>query len=108
MKIVNNYASDKTVTVSLNVTNSGEIDGKEVVQLYIRDMYAGVTRPVKELKGFELLELKAGETKTVSFTLTDAELGFYSNDGKWLTEPGAFKVFAGGSSETVMEGDFEL
>lgn len=108
LKVANTYDADKTVTVIVEVTNSGDVDGKEVAQLYLGDLYASVTRPVKELKGFELLELKAGETKTVTFTLTDAELGFYSNEGEWLTEPGAFKVFAGGSSDTVLETDFEL
>lgn len=108
LKVTNNYASDKEVLVSVDVTNSGTVDGKEVVQLYIRDLYASVTRPVKELKGFELLELKAGETKTVNFTLTGAELGFYSNTKEWLVEQGDFKVFVGGSSETVLEDDFAL
>ena len=108
LKVTNNYASDKEVLVSIDITNSGTANGKEVVQLYIRDMYASVTRPVKELKGFELLELKAGETKTVNFTLTEAELGFYSNTREWLVEQGDFKVFIGGSSKTVLEDDFAL
>ncbi len=96
------------IKVSVNVTNTGKYDGKEVVQLYIRDMVGSNTRPVRELKGFELIELKVGETKTVEFTLDKNTLGFYNNDGKFITEPGDFKVFIGGSSTTTLEGQFEL
>ena len=97
-----------SIKVSVNVTNTGKYDGKEVVQLYIRDMVGSNTRPVRELKGFELIELKVGETKTVEFTLDKNTLGFYNNDGKFITEPGDFKVFIGGSSTTTLEGQFEL
>ncbi|WP_299122794.1 beta-glucosidase BglX [uncultured Tenacibaculum sp.] len=96
------------IKVSVNVTNTGKYDGKEVVQLYIRDMVGSNTRPVRELKGFELIELKVGETKTVEFTLDKNTLGFYNNDGEFITEPGDFKVFIGGSSTTTLEGQFEL
>ncbi|WP_420553626.1 beta-glucosidase BglX [Tenacibaculum aiptasiae] len=97
-----------SIKVSVNVTNTGKYDGKEVVQLYIRDMVGSNTRPVRELKGFELIELKIGETKTVEFTLDKNTLGFYNNDGEFITEPGDFKVFIGGSSTTTLEGQFEL
>ncbi|POY37658.1 beta-glucosidase BglX [Flavobacterium alvei] len=102
------FAKGEPVTVSVEVTNSGNYDGKEVVQLYIHDEFGSLARPVKELKGFELIELKKGETKTVSFTLTDKELGFYNNDGNYLVEPGTFKIMVGGSSDKGLESGFEL
>ncbi|CAM1344971.1 beta-glucosidase BglX [Tenacibaculum amylolyticum] len=98
----------KNVKVIVNVTNTGEVEGKEVVQLYIRDMIASVTRPVKELKGFELITLKPKETKTVTFTLTEKELGFFNNTGAFIVEPGEFKVFVGGSSDTSLETSFDF
>ena len=85
-------------TVSIDVTNSGEMDGTEIVQLYIHDEYASVTRPVKELKGFERVELKAGETRTVSFEVTDDMLKCWGIDGKWSVEPGDFTIMVGSSS----------
>ncbi|HQF47412.1 MAG TPA: beta-glucosidase BglX, partial [Flavobacterium alvei] len=100
------FAKGEPVTVSVEVTNSGNYDGKEVVQLYIHDEFGSLARPVKELKGFELVELKKGETKTVSFTLTDKELGFYDNDGNYLVEPGTFKIMVGGSSDKGLESGF--
>ncbi|WP_417352279.1 beta-glucosidase BglX [Flavobacterium alkalisoli] len=102
------YAKGEAVKVSVEVTNTGDYDGKEVVQLYIRDIAASLSRPVKELKGFELVPLKKGETKTVTFTLTDKELGFFNNEGEYLVEQGTFKVFVGTSSDNVQETEFEL
>lgn len=96
------------VLVSFELKNIGDLDGKEVVQVYIQDVFASITRPVKELKGFELVSLKAGESKTLNFILTDKELGFYNNQGEFLVEPGDFKVFVGGSSNTVLESEFNL
>ena len=96
------------VKVSVTISNTGKIDGKEVVQLYIRDLVGSITRPVKELKGFELVQLKVGETKTINFTLNKETLGYYNNEGEFIVEPGDFKVFAGGSSITTLEADFEL
>lgn len=103
-----NPAKGEMVKVSVEVTNTGSLEGKEVVQLYIRDITASLSRPVKELKGFELVSLKKGETKTINFNLTDAELGFYNNNGEYVVEPGKFKVFVGTSSNEVLEGEFEL
>lgn len=100
--------SDNQVSVTVEVTNTSKVTGKEVVQLYIRDISASVTRPIKELKGFELTEFDPGETKTISFSLTENELGFYNNKGEWLVESGDFKVFVGGSSKTSLEADFEI
>lgn len=101
-------AVDSQIEVCVDVTNTGDRDGKEVVQLYIRDLVGSVTRPVKELKGFELVALKAGETKTVRFILDHATLGFYTNDGRYVVEPGDFKVFIGGDSNATLSADFSL
>ncbi|TRX22475.1 beta-glucosidase BglX [Flavobacterium franklandianum] len=102
------FAKGEPVKVSVEVTNSGNYDGKEVVQLYIHDEFGSLARPVKELKGFELIELKKGETKTVTMTLTEKELGFYDNDGNYLVELGTFKIMVGGSSDKGLESGFEL
>ncbi len=102
------FAKGEPVKVSVEVTNSGNYDGKEVVQLYIHDEFGSLARPVKELKGFELIELKKGETKTVTLTLTEKELGFYDNDGNYLVEAGTFKIMVGGSSDKGLESSFEL
>ncbi|WP_340152184.1 beta-glucosidase BglX [uncultured Marivirga sp.] len=99
---------DESLTLSVEVTNSGDLTGKEVVQLYIRDLVGTVTRPVKELKGFEKIELKAGETKTIEFTLSKSDLGFYHQDMSFYAEPGKFKVFVGTNSDEVLESEFEL
>ncbi|MCB0398331.1 MAG: fibronectin type III-like domain-contianing protein, partial [Winogradskyella sp.] len=96
------------VEIGVDITNSGKVYGKEVVQLYIRDKVASLVRPVKELKGFELIELNAGEAKTVRFKLTKKELGFYNNKGEYLVEPGEFDVFVGGSSYTELKSKFTL
>jgi beta-glucosidase len=102
------FAKGEAVEVTVEVTNSGNYDGKEVVQLYIHDEFGSLARPVKELKGFELIELKKGETKTVTLTLTEKELGFYNNEGNYLVEPGTFKIMVGGSSDKGLESSFEL
>ncbi|MDT4965432.1 MAG: beta-glucosidase [Acidobacteriota bacterium] len=86
------------LTVSVEVLNTGKRVGDEVVQLYIRDSVASVTRPVKELKGFERVTLRAGEKRRVEFTLTPQELGFYNREMKFVVEPGEFKVMVGNSS----------
>jgi beta-glucosidase len=104
----------QSITASVTVTNSSKTDGKEVVQLYIRDLVGSITRPVKELKGFEKIELKAGETKTVTFTISVNDLKFYAphsannSDLKFAAEPGDFKVFIGGNSRDVKEASFKL
>jgi beta-glucosidase len=98
----------ETVSVSVEVTNTGNYDGKEVVQLYIQDLVASIVRPVKELKGFEMVTLKKGETKTVVFKLTNKELGFYDNNGNYLVEAGTFKIFVGGSSDKGLNDSFEI
>ncbi|WP_130736044.1 beta-glucosidase BglX [Flavobacterium sp. J27] len=102
------FFKNEPIKVSVSITNTGKYTGKEVVQLYIRDVSGSLTRPVKELKGFELIELKKGETKIIHFTLTDKELGFYDNNGDYLLESGTFKVFVGTNSNDVLEKEFEL
>ena len=99
---------NEKLDIKVTVTNTGNYDGAETVQLYIRDMVASITRPVKELKGFEKIFLKKGESKEVHFTLTAADLKFYNNDLKFVFEPGTFKVFVGGSSDNTKEKSFEL
>ena len=98
----------ETISLSVEVTNTGNFDGKEVVQLYVNDAVASIVRPVKELKGFELVSLKKGETKTIQFQLTDEELGFYDNNGKFNVESGLFNIMIGGSSVEGLTGKFEL
>jgi beta-glucosidase len=99
---------NQTITASISVTNRGSRDGKEVVQLYIRDLVGSITRPVKELKGFQKIFLKAGETRTVSFTIGINDLKFYNSDLKYVAEPGDFKIFIGGNSRDVKEASFTL
>ena len=93
--------SDQKLTASAVVTNTGKYDGTEVVQLYIRDMVGSVVRPVKELKGFQKIMLKTGESKTVSFTVTTEELKFYNIDLKYDWEPGEFEIMIGTNSKDV-------
>lgn len=85
----------KKLTVSAEVSNTGKTDGETVVQLYIRDLVGSVTRPVKELKGFEKVALKAGEKKTVTFTVDEDLLAFYGLDGEKKAEPGDFRLWVG-------------
>ncbi len=92
---------NQTLTASVSVTNSGNRDGKEVVQLYIRDVVGSITRPVKELKGFQKISLKAGETKTVTFNITTNDLKFYNSNLKYDWESGDFVIMVGGNSRDV-------
>ncbi|RRQ47229.1 beta-glucosidase BglX [Chryseobacterium sp. SC28] len=101
------FAKGEKIIVSVDLKNTGKVTGKEVVQLYLHDEFASVVRPVKELKGFELAELKAGETKTITFALTDAELGFYNHQHEFVVEAGTFKVMVGGSSNAGLSMKFE-
>lgn len=106
--------SSKTMTpsssiqVSVNLKNTGVLDGEEVVQLYIRDMVGSITRPLKELKAFQKIYLKAGESKQVFFTLTEENLKFYNSNLDFVAESGDFKVFVGNSSSNVKESNFYL
>ena len=95
--------ADGTIILYVDVKNTGKVVGEEVVQLYIRDLVASVIRPVKELKGFQKIKLKAGETKTVHFTIDKEVLQFYTINRKWEVEPGEFLLFVGGNSLTEMK-----
>jgi beta-glucosidase len=93
-----------TVEVSVDVGNAGSRDGQEVVQLYIRQPVASRSRPLRELKAFEKIALRAGETRTVRFKLDVARLGVHDDDGRYVLDPGTFEIYLGGSSrasETV-------
>lgn len=96
------------ITVTVDVKNTGKYDGEEVVQLYIRDMVGSVTRPVKELKGFQKIAFKAGETKAVEFELTEEDLKFYNEKLEFVAEPGEFEVYVGTNSRDVLTSKFEL
>lgn len=96
------------IKASVNVTNTGGVAGEEVVQCYVRDLVGSVTRPVKQLKGFEKIALKAGESKVITFTIKPEMLAFHRLDMTYGTEPGNFKLFIGGNSRDVKEVGFSL
>ncbi len=102
------YKMGEPVELSITVTNTGNLAGEEIVQCYTRDLAADIARPVKELKGFEKIKLNAGESRVVTFRLTEKDLCYWNNELKWKADPGKFKVFVGGNSRDVTEGDFEL
>jgi beta-glucosidase len=104
----NSFNAHQKITASLTLTNTGKYDGKETVQLYIRDMVGSVVRPVKELKGFQQVFLKAGESKNISFTIGVDDLKFYNDKLDYTYEPGDFRIFIGGNSRDVKEADFKL
>jgi beta-glucosidase len=96
-----NPKGNEKITASITVTNNGKYDGEEVVQLYIRDVVGTNTRPLKELKGFQKINLKTGESKTVSFSISPADLKFYNHNLKYDWEPGEFHIMIGGNSDDV-------
>ncbi|WP_430817235.1 glycoside hydrolase family 3 N-terminal domain-containing protein [Carboxylicivirga sp. RSCT41] len=96
------------LNITVDVTNTGDYDGSEVVQLYIRDHVASVTRPLKELKGFEKVFIRKGETKTIRFAITEDMLAFFRQDMSFGTEPGTFTVFVGADSDTQNQVEFTL
>ena len=93
-------------TVAVSIKNTGSVEGVEVVQLYMQDPFASVTRPVRELKGYRRVALKKGESKELSFKLTSKELGFYDNQGNWLFEAGEYHIFVGGNSSASLKKSF--
>jgi beta-glucosidase len=101
-------SANNNLIIKVKVENTGNYDGEEVVQLYIQDLVASVTRPVKELKGFKKIFLKKGEVKEISFIITEEDLRFTGPDNKPISEPGYFKVFVGNDSGNVIESKFEL
>lgn len=98
----------ESVQASITVTNTGNWDGEETVQLYLQDIYATIAQPVKQLKHFQKVQLKKGESKTVTFTIGYNDLKFYTNDLKQIAEPGDFNVFIGGNSRDVKAAKFTL
>ena len=102
------FKPGETITISIEVKNTGTMTGKEVVQLYIRDLEGSANRPVKELKNFQKISLKPGEAKTISFKITEDDLKFYNSALKFVAEPGDFNVFVGGNSRDVTTGKFTL
>jgi beta-glucosidase len=100
---------DDKISVTVDIKNTGNRNGEEVVQLYINDLVASVTRPVKELKGFKRVGLKPAETKTIEFELPVKNLAFYDKDMNLTVESGMFKVMVGRSSKDIaLEGEFEV
>ena len=100
--------ADQPVKATITVSNAGNYDGEETVQLYIQDLFGSVVRPVKELKGFQKIFLKKGESKKVSFTIDVDKLKFYNNELKYIYEPGDFKLYIGTNSQEVKEAAFSL
>ena len=109
LQLSNNSMNERgKITASVTVTNTGNYDADEIVQMYIRDMVGSVARPVKELKGFERIHLKKGESRTVSFDITAKQLKFYNSALNWVCEPGEFEVMVGGNSSDVQTKKFSL
>lgn len=104
----NKMDKNGTIKAHVRVSNVGKVKGKEVVQLYIQDPFASAIRPVKELKGFELIELNPGESKDVSFSITADHLKFFTARQKWEVEPGTFHVYIGTNSAVTERKSFEL
>ncbi len=100
-------SGNSTITVSADLKNTGKVAGKEVAQLYIHDLIGSRTRPVRELKGFEMVALNPGESRTVSFTINAGMLAYYTAKNQWETEPGDFKFYIGGDANAKLEGSFE-
>lgn len=92
------YGKDDEITVSLTLANTGNCDGTEVVQVYVRDLVGSITRPVKELKAFDRVALKAGESKNLTFRIPVSDLAFYGLDGVKKVEPGDFQLWVAGDS----------
>lgn len=104
----NSLRNGEKITATITISNTGNYDGEETIQLYIRDMVGSITRPVKELKSFQKIFLKKGESKSVVFTITPEDLKFYNGSLKWVNEPGEFKVMVGSNSANTKEKGFEL
>jgi beta-glucosidase len=104
----NQYKLGETVELSVTVTNTGTLAGEEVVQCYTHDLSADIARPIMELKSFEKIKLNAGESRVVTFRLSEKDLSYWNHEMKFKADPGKFKVFVGGNSRDVKEADFEL
>ncbi|MDR2915175.1 MAG: beta-glucosidase BglX [Tannerella sp.] len=104
----NKFKVNETITVNVDITNTGNYEGTEIVQLYVQDKVGSVTRPVKELKGFQRIILKPGETKTITFNLPVNELTFWNIDMEKTVEPGDFRLWAGTNSQEGLFADFKV
>jgi beta-glucosidase len=99
---------DETINAEITITNTGRFRGKEVVQMYIHDRYASATRPIRELKGFQIVELDPSESKTVTFKIDESLLKFYSGNNRWEAESGDFDIYIGANSDTKLKASFVL
>lgn len=104
----NSIQIDDSISISMKVKNTGDYDGDEVVQVYMRDLVGSRTRPVKELKRFKKVFIKKGDTKLLNFKIHTSELGFYNQKMKYVTEPGEFLLYVGGSSQTEFSQKFNI
>lgn len=104
----NKIRDGQTLAVRVPVKNTGSVDADEVVQVYVRDLVGSITRPVRELKGFRRVTLKAGEGQVLEFAISTDDLAFYNNEEKRLIEPGKFELYVGGSSIAPKVGEFEV
>ena len=104
----NKMTTSKSILAEVDITNTGKYDGKEIVQLYIQDLFGSVTRPIKELKGFQKIELKAGGTRTVQFEISAKDLNFYNADLEFMTETGDFKLWIGTHAASQDFVEFEV
>ena len=100
--------SNEDFDVSVTVTNKGEYDGKEIVELYYKDMISSVMTPEKNLCAFKKIELAKGESKRVTFKMNARDLAFVNNDGKWITEAGKFEIYAGGSLSNLLTAELNV
>jgi beta-glucosidase len=100
--------ADEVTTVTVDITNTGKVRGDEIAQMYIRDEFSSVTRPIKELKDFARISLEAGQTKTVTFKITPQKLSFYNREMKRVVEPGSFQIMVGGNSVDLMKETLEV
>jgi beta-glucosidase len=97
------------ITVEVSIANTGKVDGEEIVQLYLRDLVSSVSRPVKELKDFKKIKLKAGEKRTIQFVIDKNKLSFYNQQLQWVSEPGTFDLMIGASSADIrLKTNFDL
>jgi beta-glucosidase len=108
LEVTSSFSASRSGVFSAEITNSGPITATEVVQLYVRDLVGQVTRPVKELKGFQRVILRPGETQRVRFTLTGEDLAFAGLDDRPVIEPGRYQVWIGPNSAEGLQGAFEL
>ena len=104
----NTLSKDQKLQAKITVTNTGKYAGEEVVQLYLQDVVASIVRPVRELKAFEKVLLKPGESREITFTLDARDLSFYNDNLELVAEPGTFHLYIGGNSQATQKASFTL